>query len=340
MNSAKQGDPQAIAAMINQSLQQKGITVSVVKSGSCLTIKAKSQTVPEKDKLVDFLRNGITKIKPEAISRVVVQGYAFEQSTAAWLISFGLDALEEKEKNSVSESSYNISSNVTPKTSNLAPSNSGPKLNILTRLFSLGRNRNGERFLIAFGTFILTSILWLSISSLNSTKNTSEITTQTSAVNTSESPSSSTPDVSLSNEVFTPKKIPILGNTYQQLEDESTILQIQLYGKTTDGRTEIPKASLAGITPNPIAVKKGYPPEGTDVCNLPYSVLIKQMYEQCFKDGMSYNQASNIAGWQGEEAASSGSTTTYRWGDGDSGSMLLVFDNGRLVSKSQSGLKP
>jgi hypothetical protein len=124
------------------------------------------------------------------------------------------------------------------------------------------------------------------------------------------------------------------------MEDKSIVLQIAVSGKTTDGITEIPKTSFAGITPNPIAVKMGYPPEGTDVCNLPYSALIRAMYEQCFSPGMSYIQVSNITGWKGEEISSSGASTTYRWGDGDGSSMVLIFENDQLVSKSQSGLKP
>jgi len=141
--------------------------------------------------------------------------------------------------------------------------------------------------------------------------------------------------------VFTPKKLPKLGTINQQLNDEAIVLEIILSGKTHDGTiTEIPQSSIAGVTPNPIAVKQGYPPKGTDICNLPYSALIRAMYEQCFSQGMSYIQVSNIVGWKGEELASSGSSVTYRWGDGKKGSMIFIFENDRLLSKSQNGLKP
>ena len=146
---------------------------------------------------------------------------------------------------------------------------------------------------------------------------------------------------SSSTNVFTPKEIPILGNTSQQLQDEVIVSEIILFGKTHNGNlTEIPQSSMAGVTPNPIAVKKGYPPKGTNICNLPYSALIRAIYEQCLSEGMSYIQVSNIVGWKGEEFASSGSSVTYRWGDGKNGSMIIVFENDRLIYKSQNGLKP
>lgn len=341
LNAARNGDPQAIVILINQSLQPKGISINVVRNGECLTIKAKAQTAPEKNFLVNFLRSGLTKLKPKNVSKVVIQGYAINQVDAAWLSSFKMDSADgQKGVTNIGNSSTNRSSisPQTPTTSTFTISSSQAKLDFLTPLFSSKKNRNGERFVIALGTFIITSSFWLIVGVIS--KKAPEVTTQTSSTNPSTNLSAPPTNTTIASEVFNPKILPILGTTYQQLEDESTILQIMTSGKTTDGRTEIPQTSLAGVTPNPIAVKKGYPPKGTDVCKLPYSALIRQMYEQCFTDGMNFTQVSNIVGWQGEEVASSGSGRTYRWGDGDGGSMMFVFDNDRLVSKSQVGLKP
>lgn len=62
--------------------------------------------------------------------------------------------------------------------------------------------------------------------------------------------------------VFTPKELPDLGTVNQALDDTAIVLQLVVNGKTSDGITEIPKTSMAGVTPNPIAVKEGYPLKG------------------------------------------------------------------------------
>ncbi len=63
------------------------------------------------------------------------------------------------------------------------------------------------------------------------------------------------------------------------------------------------------------------------------------MYQQCIKEGMSYVEVANIIGFNGEENSSSGSTITYTWSNGEKGVMTAVFQNNRLSSKLQTGLK-
>jgi len=156
-------------------------------------------------------------------------------------------------------------------------------------------------------------------------------------------PSSTTPTTpttlsnSSSSTVFKPKELPVLGTMNGQMSDEAEVLNIIVSGKSQD---EIPQASSAGVKPNPIAVKLGYPPKGTDVCKLPYSALIRAMYEKCFSQGMSSSDVANIVGWEGKEVAGAGSAKTYEWTDGKGGSMVVVFEGDRLASKSQTGLKP
>jgi hypothetical protein len=103
------------------------------------------------------------------------------------------------------------------------------------------------------------------------------------------------------------------------------------------------KAIISGsprpTSPPILAVLAGNPPTGTDVCNLPYSALIMAMYQQCIKEGMSYVEVANIIGFNGEENSSSGSTVTYTWSNGEKGIMTAVFQNNKLSSKAQTGLK-
>lgn len=81
---AKQGNAQAIAALINKSLQPKGITVTATTSGSCLNLVAEAQTAPDQAEIVDFIRKGIENLKPSSIDRIAIQGRVIGQKQSAW----------------------------------------------------------------------------------------------------------------------------------------------------------------------------------------------------------------------------------------------------------------
>lgn len=150
-------------------------------------------------------------------------------------------------------------------------------------------------------------------------------------------PTSSASSAPSASTNFRPKELPVLGTLEGQKSDQAEVLNILASGRSQD---EIPQASSAGVKPNPIAVKLGYPPKGTDVCNLPYSALIRPMYEKCFSPGMNPTDIANIVGWEGTEVASTESTKTYEWRDGRDGSMTVVFERDRLASKSETRLQP
>lgn len=62
------------------------------------------------------------------------------------------------------------------------------------------------------------------------------------------------------------------------------------------------------------------------------------------QDGMSYSQVTGILGKQGTEVSSNNimgtKTVMYQWeGDGWASNMNAMFQNGKLISKSQLGLK-
>jgi len=137
---------------------------------------------------------------------------------------------------------------------------------------------------------------------------------------------------------FKAKSIPVLGTSSQQLNDQSAVAMAVLAAGPEGNAIKIPKTSSAGITPNPIAIKQGFIPEGTDVCNLPYSALIKAMVETCVSEGMSYVDVANLIGYKGEEAAKSGNSTTYIWKSNE-GMMSATFIDDKLTAKTQQGLK-
>jgi hypothetical protein len=150
------------------------------------------------------------------------------------------------------------------------------------------------------------------------------------SVDQSQPVSSSIPTVNSAipvNEVFQPKQLPDLGDTATLLKFRADDAQAVLQGQ--------PRPTY----PSTLAVLAGNPPAGTDVCNLPYSALIKAMYDKCFLEGSSYVQISNIIGWAGEEISRSGDTVVYNWGSVEKGILTATFINGSLASKSQNGLK-
>lgn len=90
--AAKEGNSQAIAALLNKSLNPKGVTIKVANNKGCLTIVAESQAAPKQDALVDFLKNSFAKIVPANISQVIVRGRAVGQTQSAWQESFNLNS--------------------------------------------------------------------------------------------------------------------------------------------------------------------------------------------------------------------------------------------------------
>mgnify|MGYP000440746330 CR=1 FL=1 len=149
LNLAKQGDPEAIALLINRSLEPKGITVKTIVSNNCLTViaepTASDATVPpEKAPLVELLRKGITNLNLGSIQRVVVQGRAQGKTTAAWREAFTL------------QPPNNLSQPVAIVTASPPTNSSTPNPSRFTKFLSI---YNGVRELI--NTALLAGILLL-----------------------------------------------------------------------------------------------------------------------------------------------------------------------------------
>ncbi|MCY7277676.1 MAG: hypothetical protein LH702_29050 [Phormidesmis sp. CAN_BIN44] len=162
----------------------------------------------------------------------------------------------------------------------------------------------------------------------------------TGCANSNPSASKSASSVSVAPvKEFKAKEIPILGTSSQQLNDEVAVAQIVVTAGPNGKVTGIPRTSSAGVAPNPIAVLQGFLPEGTEACNLPYSALIRAMYETCFSEGMSHTDVANIIGYEGTEAAKAGNSTSYTWNAPKGGMMSMTFVDDKLTAKSQQGLK-
>lgn len=88
---AKQGDPNAIAALLNRTLQPKGITASAEQEDGFLHIILKAAQVPNQQAVVTFIHQGMTKLESEAIHTVRIDGYQNGQDIPAWSDEFGLE---------------------------------------------------------------------------------------------------------------------------------------------------------------------------------------------------------------------------------------------------------
>jgi len=91
---AKQGDPQAIATLMNRSLQTKGILARVNREGNRLQIQLEAEQVPNREALMAFVQNGLSNLHIENISTVEVAGQQQGQGETAWVQEWQLDPME------------------------------------------------------------------------------------------------------------------------------------------------------------------------------------------------------------------------------------------------------
>lgn len=81
---ARQGNPQAIAALMNHSLQPRQIQVSVSVKDRELVAIATGQTPPDRDFMVNFVQRGMSKLEAEPIRYVTVVGYVWGGTAPLW----------------------------------------------------------------------------------------------------------------------------------------------------------------------------------------------------------------------------------------------------------------
>lgn len=91
---AKQGDPNAIAELMNRSLQSRGMHANVDRAGDRLRVTLQAEQVPNRQALIAFVQNGITTLGIESIRTVEVSGQQAGTGAIAWTqeIVLGPDA--------------------------------------------------------------------------------------------------------------------------------------------------------------------------------------------------------------------------------------------------------
>jgi type II secretory pathway pseudopilin PulG len=89
LEQAHQGKPQAIAHLINRSLQKQGVTASVESEHGFLEVMLEATQVPN-ETLAAFVHQGLLKLKIEAVYEVSVYGRKAGEHFATWSQQFQL----------------------------------------------------------------------------------------------------------------------------------------------------------------------------------------------------------------------------------------------------------
>jgi hypothetical protein len=100
---AKQGDPQAIATLLNHALQPRGVTTKTALVGDCLKILIEAFAAPDQTAVLDFIQNGLTNLAPAKITRVSLYGKQTGQEMPLWEESFDLKPLGDLPTLSIEE---------------------------------------------------------------------------------------------------------------------------------------------------------------------------------------------------------------------------------------------
>lgn len=101
---AKQGNPKAIASLINRQLNPKGITVKANLQDACLQIFLESLDPPIQEYILPFIQKGMSNLGIKVIKTVKIHGRQVGSSSALWTEEFNLATFVEESEDFISES--------------------------------------------------------------------------------------------------------------------------------------------------------------------------------------------------------------------------------------------
>ncbi|PSB26533.1 type IV pilin-like G/H family protein [Stenomitos frigidus] len=87
---AKQGEPEAIATLINLTLEPKGVVAKAAIEDDCLYVFLSSARVLNAKTLVAFIQRGILRLEVPSIQQVQVYGQRFEDDQPLWVETFAI----------------------------------------------------------------------------------------------------------------------------------------------------------------------------------------------------------------------------------------------------------
>lgn len=88
---ARQGNADALAALMNHSLQAKQITVNVSVQEQSMVAIATGQTAPDQSFMVNFICRGLRKLEADSIRKVTIVGYLNGGTIPLWRETIHLD---------------------------------------------------------------------------------------------------------------------------------------------------------------------------------------------------------------------------------------------------------
>ncbi len=100
---AKQGNPKAIASLINRQLNPKGITVKANLQDACLQIFLESLDPPLQEYILPFIQKGMSNLGVKVIKTVKVYARQVGSSSALWTEEFNLETFVEVSQEFISE---------------------------------------------------------------------------------------------------------------------------------------------------------------------------------------------------------------------------------------------
>lgn len=81
---ARQGDPKAIAHLLNRALHPQGISTKVTCQQGILTVFADAAEAPEPSSLVGVIRKGIRDLHLDAVTSIKIYGRKIGETTTGW----------------------------------------------------------------------------------------------------------------------------------------------------------------------------------------------------------------------------------------------------------------
>ncbi len=95
LNLAKQGNPQAIASLMNSVLEPKGVTTNAQLTDDCLMIMVRSEKPLNQAAIVSFIRSGVGALGAASIHKVKVSAQTGESTL--WTEEFPLGSFAPRE---------------------------------------------------------------------------------------------------------------------------------------------------------------------------------------------------------------------------------------------------
>ena len=90
LSQAQEGNPEAIAILINQVLSKKSITSTATVEGSCLQLILTSEEIFSPSGCVNFIYQGMSRLGAKSITSVRVIGQQPNHAEPAWIETFDL----------------------------------------------------------------------------------------------------------------------------------------------------------------------------------------------------------------------------------------------------------